>query len=50
VLVEAMGGRIWALPRSEGGSEFGFVLQRAEEDDDEGHVTVRTAATEARAD
>jgi K+-sensing histidine kinase KdpD len=25
-LVEAMGGRIWATPRSEGGSEFGFAL------------------------
>jgi two-component system sensor histidine kinase KdpD len=50
VLVEAMGGRIWALPRSEGGSEFGFVLQHAEEDDDEGLETLRTAATAARAD
>ena len=26
-LVEAMGGRIWALPRPGGGSEFGFSLQ-----------------------
>jgi K+-sensing histidine kinase KdpD len=25
-LVEAMGGRIWALPRDGGGSEFGFSL------------------------
>jgi signal transduction histidine kinase len=25
-LVEAMGGRIWAVPRSGGGSEFGFTL------------------------
>jgi signal transduction histidine kinase len=32
VLVEAMGGRIWASPRPEGGAEFGFVLQRDEED------------------
>jgi two-component system sensor histidine kinase KdpD len=28
VLVEAMGGRIWASARPEGGSEFGFVLRR----------------------
>jgi K+-sensing histidine kinase KdpD len=28
VLVEAMGGRIWAAARPEGGSEFGFVLER----------------------
>jgi len=26
-LVEAMGGRIWARPRPEGGSEFAFTLQ-----------------------
>ena len=32
-LVEAMGGRIWAAPRPEGGSEFGFVLERYAEDD-----------------
>ena len=25
-LVEAMGGRIWAIPRAGGGSEFGFAL------------------------
>ena len=31
VLVESMGGRIWAMPRPDGGSEFGFVLQRYEE-------------------
>lgn len=30
-LVEAMGGRIWATSRPEGGSEFGFVLARLEE-------------------
>jgi len=34
VLVEAMGGRIWALARPDGGSEFGFILERAEEDSD----------------
>ena len=32
VLIEAMGGRIWGAPRPEGGAEFGFILQRAEED------------------
>ena len=32
VLVESMGGRIWALPRPDGGSEFGFVLQRYEDE------------------
>ena len=32
VLVEAMGGRIWAAPRPEGGAEFGFVLARFAED------------------
>jgi two-component system sensor kinase FixL len=32
-LVEAMGGRIWAAPRPEGGSEFGFILERYAEDD-----------------
>jgi len=32
-LVEAMGGRIWAAPRSDGGSEFGFVLERYAEDE-----------------
>jgi len=31
VLVESMGGRIWAVPRDDGGSEFGFVLGRYEE-------------------
>ncbi|HKZ92471.1 MAG TPA: ATP-binding protein, partial [Candidatus Limnocylindrales bacterium] len=33
-LVEAMGGRIWALRRPEGGSEFGFTLKTIEADDD----------------
>ena len=32
VLVEAMGGRIWAAPRPDGGAEFGFVLSRHDED------------------
>jgi PAS domain S-box-containing protein len=31
-LVEAMGGRIWAARRPEGGSEFGFTLQVLEPD------------------
>jgi PAS domain S-box-containing protein len=26
-LIRAMGGRIWAVPRDEGGSEFGFALR-----------------------
>ncbi|HUP83926.1 MAG TPA: ATP-binding protein [Candidatus Limnocylindria bacterium] len=32
VLVEAMGGRIWAAPRPQGGAEFGFVLRLHEVD------------------
>jgi signal transduction histidine kinase len=32
-LVEAMGGRIWASPRPEGGAEFGFVLARQDEEE-----------------
>jgi PAS domain S-box-containing protein len=31
-LVEAMGGRIWAIDRPEGGAEFGFTLQVLEPD------------------
>ena len=31
VLVEAMGGRIWAAARPDGGSEFGFILEREAE-------------------
>ena len=31
-LVEAMGGRIWATSRPEGGAEFGFLLARQPED------------------
>jgi signal transduction histidine kinase len=33
-LVGAMGGRIWAHRRAEGGSEFGFTLRVLEADDD----------------
>ena len=32
-LIEAMGGRIWALPRPEGGSEFGFALKTFTEEE-----------------
>lgn len=32
-LVEAMGGRIWARPRAEGGAEFGFSLPLLVDDD-----------------
>jgi K+-sensing histidine kinase KdpD len=31
ILTEAMGGRIWASRRLEGGSEFGFALPVFEE-------------------
>jgi signal transduction histidine kinase len=34
-LVDAMGGRVWARPRSEGGSEFGFSLSAYPEDDED---------------
>jgi PAS domain S-box-containing protein len=30
-LITAMGGRIWAVPRPEGGAEFGFALNELEE-------------------
>jgi PAS domain S-box-containing protein len=33
-LVQAMGGRIWAHRRPEGGSEFGFTMHALEADDD----------------
>ena len=32
-LVEAMGGRIWATTRPEGGAEFGFILARLTDDE-----------------
>jgi PAS domain S-box-containing protein len=35
-LVQAMGGRIWAHRRPEGGSEFGFTMHALEADDDLG--------------
>jgi signal transduction histidine kinase len=31
-LIRAMGGRIWARPRPEGGAEFGFSLRVMDED------------------
>ena len=31
-LVGAMGGRIWATPRPDGGAEFGFALLELEEE------------------
>jgi PAS domain S-box-containing protein len=31
-LVEGMGGRVWALPRAGGGSEFGFALRHVDPD------------------
>jgi len=46
-LVQAMGGEIWARPRPEGGSEFGFLLHILEPDDDllePQPQTVRTAS------
>ena len=30
-LIAAMGGRIWAVPRPEGGAEFGFALTELDE-------------------
>ncbi|HEY4632305.1 MAG TPA: ATP-binding protein [Candidatus Limnocylindrales bacterium] len=44
-LVEAMGGRIWARRRPEGGSEIGFTLPPFEVDDD----AAAPAATESAA-
>lgn len=32
-IIEAHGGRIWAVPRHGGGAEFGFTLQRVREED-----------------
>jgi signal transduction histidine kinase len=34
-IVESMGGRIWALPRDDGGAEVGFALPRYDEATDE---------------
>jgi K+-sensing histidine kinase KdpD len=32
-LIDAMGGRVWARPRPDGGAEFGFALPRIPEDE-----------------
>ena len=42
-LVQAMGGRVWAQPRPEGGSEFGFLLPPYVEDATD-QLDLRTAA------
>jgi signal transduction histidine kinase len=34
-LIEAMGGRIWARPRPDGGAEFGFALRTVEDPADD---------------
>ena len=34
-LIEAMGGRIWAQSRPEGGAEFGFALRAVDETPDD---------------
>jgi signal transduction histidine kinase len=47
-LVEAMGGRIWARRRPEGGSEVGFTLRAIEPDEadaDEPRATLRSKRT-----
>ncbi len=48
-LIEAMGGRIWARRRPEGGSEFGFTLRAIEPDevDADAAVLPPAAATDA---
>jgi signal transduction histidine kinase len=47
-LVEAMQGRIWALPRPEGGSEFSFVLPRYVGDGEEEDVEEEAADVAVR--
>jgi signal transduction histidine kinase len=44
-LIEAMGGRIWAQPRPEGGAEFGFtvpILEAEAEPDDLDEASLAT--------
>ncbi len=48
-LVEAMGGRIWARRRPEGGSEFGFTLKVLTDDESTGRVAVTPDAGVASA-
>lgn len=45
-LVQAMGGRIWARPRAEGGSEFGFTLQVLFDDESRAAQPALAGATE----
>jgi PAS domain S-box-containing protein len=48
-LVRAMGGRVWAAPRDEGGAEFGFALQVLRDDDGPSSDAVTTiGASEPR--
>lgn len=49
-LVEAMGGRVFAAPRLAGGAEFGFVLPRYEDDEDEPVAEPQSVRTVARAE
>jgi len=44
-LVEAMGGTIWAVPRPEGGSEFGFTLRGLPDDEAAARTPAVGAAT-----
>jgi PAS domain S-box-containing protein len=43
-LVKAMGGRIWATSRPEGGSEFGFSLKVLPDDESPGPTAARSGA------
>jgi signal transduction histidine kinase len=47
-LIEAMGGRIWASRRPEGGSEFGFTLRTIEPDEIDADANEESAAASAR--
>jgi signal transduction histidine kinase len=42
-LVEAHGGRIWARPRDDGGSEFGFSFPALEPDDEPAFESTATS-------
>jgi signal transduction histidine kinase len=46
-LIEAMGGRIWASRRPEGGSEFGFTLRAIEPDEVDADGSAPTSAQSA---
>ena len=47
-LIEAMGGRIWASRRPEGGSEFGFTLRTIEPDEIDADANEEPAAASAQ--